>query len=102
MILLDLEFVGGLRESADLRKQNFIPAQVVKTVSWPDGPLKLCSRSATTAAKKFAVLIFWFVLHQGKMNECNNGMGNSCLKSTNAYYMGNVRETGVGQKVRMR
>jgi len=28
---LDLEFVGGLRESADLRKQNFIPAQFVKS-----------------------------------------------------------------------
>jgi cellobiose epimerase len=61
--------------------------------------LKLCSRSATTAAKKFAVLIFWFVLHQGKMNECNSGMDYNWLKSTNTYYMGNiVRDTMITDK----
>jgi len=29
MIFIGLEFVGVLRESADLRKQNFTPAQMV-------------------------------------------------------------------------
>jgi len=34
-----------------------------------DGPLIKGSRDSVTAANCFAALIFWFVLHQGKMNK---------------------------------
>jgi hypothetical protein len=59
MILNGLEFADGLRESADLRKYNVTPARTPENEYDPDGPLTLCSRSATTAGGKFTTWIFW-------------------------------------------
>jgi hypothetical protein len=61
-----LEFAGGLRESADLRKYKFTPARAVENGCDPDGPLNLCSRSATTADGKFTAWIFWLLFDQAK------------------------------------
>jgi hypothetical protein len=66
MILHGLEFAGGLRESADLRKHKFIPARAAENGCDHDGPLNLCSRSAMTAAGKFTASIFWILFDQAK------------------------------------
>jgi hypothetical protein len=55
-----LEFAGGLRESADLRKYNVTPARTPENEYEPDGPLTLFSRSATTADGKFTAWIFGY------------------------------------------
>jgi hypothetical protein len=41
MILNGLEFAGGLRKSADLRKYKFIPARAAENEYDPDGPLNI-------------------------------------------------------------
>jgi hypothetical protein len=63
-----LEFAGGLRESADLRKYKFTPARTAENGCDPDGPLNLFSRSATTADGKFTARIFWLLFDQAKSN----------------------------------
>jgi hypothetical protein len=73
MILNGLEFAGGLRESADLRKHKFIPARAAENGCDPDGPLNLCSRSATTADGKFTASIFWILFDQAKSIRENSG-----------------------------
>jgi len=62
-----LEFAGGLRESADLRKHKFIPARATENGCDPDGPLNLCSRSATTADGKFKPGFFGYFLIRQKV-----------------------------------
>jgi hypothetical protein len=69
-----LEFAGGWRESADLRKHKFIPARAAKNGCDRDGPLNLCSRSATTADGKFTAWIFWLLFDQAKSNSEHSGM----------------------------
>jgi hypothetical protein len=73
MILNGLEFAGGLRKSADLRKHNVIPARAAENECDPDGPLTLCSRSATTADGKFTAWIFWLLFDQAKSNRETSG-----------------------------
>jgi hypothetical protein len=63
-----LEFAGGLRKSADLRKNNVTPARTPENEYDPDGPLTLFSRSATTADGKFTAWIFWLLFDQAKSN----------------------------------
>jgi hypothetical protein len=73
MILNGLEFVGGLRESADLRKNNVTPTRTPENEYDPDGPLTLFSRSATTADGKFTAWIFWLLFDQAKSNRETSG-----------------------------
>jgi hypothetical protein len=63
-----LEVIGGLRKLEDLRKHFIIPAKIYFTGIERGGPLIKGSRDSATAANYFTALIFWFVLHQGKMN----------------------------------
>jgi hypothetical protein len=72
--LLGLERIGGLREPEDLRGPFIIPAMSYLTSFKRDGPLIKGSRDSVTAANYFAVLIFWFVLHQGKMNRVTDAV----------------------------
>ena len=65
---IGLENGGGLREQEALRGPFIIPARSFLTNLKRDGPLIKGSRASVTAASVFAALIFWFVLHQGKMN----------------------------------
>jgi hypothetical protein len=79
-----LEFAGGLRESADLRKYNVTPARTLENSIDPDGPLTLCNRSATTADGKFTASIFWILFDQAKsINEISGKVyfRNICLYS---------------------
>ena len=63
-----LEVIGGLRKLEDLRIPFIIPAKIYFTGFDRGGPLIKGSRDSATAVKYFTALIFWFVLHQGKMN----------------------------------
>ena len=63
-----LEVIGGLRKLEDLRNPFIIPASIYFTGFVSGGPLIKGSRDSATAANYFTALIFWFVLHQGKMN----------------------------------
>jgi len=63
-----LEGFGGLRKLEGLRKPFIIPAKIYFTSFGRGGPLIKGSRDSATAVKTFTALIFWFVLHQGKMN----------------------------------
>ena len=63
-----LEIIGGLRKLEDLRNPFIIPANIYFTGFGRGGPLIKGSRDSATAANYFAALIFWFVMHQGKMN----------------------------------
>jgi hypothetical protein len=67
MILNGLEFAGGLRESADLRKHKFTLDRAAENSKDPDGPLTLYSRSATTADGKFTASIFGYFLIRQKV-----------------------------------
>ena len=62
------EGFGGLRKLEDLRNPFIIPAKIYFIGYDRDGPLIKGSRDSATAANYFTALIFWFVLHQGKMN----------------------------------
>jgi len=55
-------------ESEDLRGTFIAPAASYLTSSERDGPSIKGSRASMTAVNSFAALIFWFILHQGKMN----------------------------------
>ena len=63
-----LKIIGGLRKLEDLRIPFIIPASFYFTGFGRGGPLIKGSRDSATAANYFTALIFWFVLHQGKMN----------------------------------
>jgi len=64
-----LEIIGGLRKLEDLRIPFILPANFYFTDFGRGGPLIKGSRDSATAANYFTALIFWFVLHQGKMNK---------------------------------
>ena len=66
--VIGLEVIGGLRKLENLRIPFIIPAKDYFTGFDRGGPLIKGSRDSATAANYFTALIFWFVLHQGKMN----------------------------------
>jgi hypothetical protein len=80
-----LEFAGGLRESADLRKYKFTPARAAENACDPDGPLNLFSRSATTADGKFTAWIFWLLFDQAKSN--SEHLGKDYYRNTWFYHV---------------
>jgi hypothetical protein len=85
IILNGLEFAGGLRESADLRKHKFTPARAAENGCDRDGPLNLCSRSATTADGKFTASIFWLLFDQAK--SISEHSGKACYRDTWFYLL---------------
>jgi len=48
--------------------QHLLPAQSLVKTRMLDGPFKWCRVDEKPAVKRFAALIFWFVLDQAKMN----------------------------------
>ena len=68
MEFIGLEGFGGLRKPEDLWIPFIIPASIYFTGFDRGGPLIKGNRDSVTAVKTFTALIFWFVLHQGKMN----------------------------------
>jgi len=70
---IGLEVLVGLRKLEDLRIPFIIPASIYFTGFESGGPLIKGSRDSATAVKYFTALIFWFVLHQGKMNRYIHG-----------------------------
>jgi len=48
--------------------QHLLPAQSLVKTKMLDGPFKWCRVDEKPAVKRFAALIFWFVLDQAKMN----------------------------------
>jgi hypothetical protein len=87
MILNGLEFAGGLRESADLRKHKFTLDRAAENSKDPDGPLTLYSRSATTADGKFTASIFGYFLIRQKVSARFQGR---CIFTTLGYILNEV------------
>ena len=65
-------YLAETRESAEKRKRRSAQAQCSSNFTVAVRPSERLSGPATTADKEFAALMFWFVLHQGKMNAKEN------------------------------
>ena len=104
MIFIGLEFVGVLRESADLRKQNFTSAQMVinRCFSWWTTAHFLDAKRNFAADRQrpppttsqpwfFTTGCLWHGSSRNiGMNKRNNAMADMYLNTIRKYYMSNV------------